>query len=269
MVFQFSFVFQATFIELPSEIFQQSSKTHFEPKRFELRRKVSTESSKRHFTCPEEHFYKNNMLTSWNNFRLWARKCRICGGKFAALLSNLHFCLRMGNWKNSFERFFIFHIFSDLQVTFFGFFCWIILGMVVKTAFFMPRRTYAIEKIFWQNFFYSISDYEGYFRKLPLKFLMHGCQDYSLRVQGRTLRRVPDYEGKFLNFHWNFLGMVVKTTVYVFRGALWERLSFFWDFFRIVFGLWAIIVQTSVETFQQRCQNWILRVQRTSRFSLQ
>ena len=122
LVFQFSLVFKAKFIELPAEIFQQSSKMHFEPKLFDLWRIFWTESSEMHFTCPEEHFYKNNMLTSWNNFRLWARKCRICGGKFAALLSNLHFCLRMGNWKNSFERFFIFLIFSDVQGTFFGFF---------------------------------------------------------------------------------------------------------------------------------------------------
>ena len=107
--------------------------------------------------------------------------------------------------------------------------------MVVKAAFFMPRRTYAIGKIFWQNFFLSVSEYEGYFLKLPLKYLMHGCQNYNLRVQRSTLRKV----------------------------------SFFWDFFKIVFGLWAIIVQTSGETFQQRCQNCIPRVQRTSRFSLQ
>ena len=56
---------------------------------------------------------------------------------------------------------------------------------------------------------------------------MHGCQNYSLFVQRSTLSRVPDYEGKFLHFHWNILGMVVKTTAYVFRGAPWGRLSFF------------------------------------------
>ena len=121
MVFQVSLVFQAKFIELPAERFQQLSKLHFEPKLFKLWRNLSTESSKRHFKCPEEHFDKNNMLTLLNNFRLWARKCRICGGKFEALLSNLHFCLRMGNWKNSFERIFIFLIFSDVQGTVFGF----------------------------------------------------------------------------------------------------------------------------------------------------
>ena len=123
LVFQFSFVFQATFIELPAEIFQQSSKTHFEPKRFELRRKVSTESSKRHFTCPEEHFYKNNMLTLWTNFRLWARKCLICGGNFAALISNLLFCPQMGNWMKNFEGNFTFSdIFRTSREHYFGFF---------------------------------------------------------------------------------------------------------------------------------------------------
>ena len=80
--------------------------------------------------------------------------------------------------------------------------------------------------MFWQNFFLSFSDYEGYFLELPLKYLMHDCQNYKLRVQRSTLRRVPDYEGKFSNFHWNILGMVVKTTVYVFKGAPWESLSF-------------------------------------------
>ena len=107
--------------------------------------------------------------------------------------------------------------------------------MVVKTAFFMPTRNYALRKIFWQNFFKSFSDYEGYFLKLPLKYLMHGCQNYSLRVQRSTLRRVLDSEGKFLKFHWNILGMVVKTTVCVFRGAHWEKLSllrFFQNCFR-------------------------------------
>ena len=48
------------------------------------------------------------MLTLWNNFRLWARKCRMCGGNFAALLIKLLFGLQMGNWKNSFEGNFTF-----------------------------------------------------------------------------------------------------------------------------------------------------------------
>ena len=68
-----------------------------------------------------------------------------------------------------------------------------------------------------------------------MKYLMHGCQNYSLRVPRSSLRRVPDYEGKFLKFHWNILGMVVKTTVYVFRGAHWEQLSFFLTFFQNCF----------------------------------
>ena len=152
LVFQFSLVFQAKFIKLPAEIFQQSSKMHFEPKRFELRRKFSTESSKRHFTCPEEHFYKNNILTLWNNYRLWAMKCRICGGEFAALLSNLHFCLRMGNWKNSFERIFIFLIFFGCPGNIFWFFCCIIPGMVVQTEFHHPRGTYPLRIILRENF---------------------------------------------------------------------------------------------------------------------
>ena len=94
----------------------------FEQRFFQLCRNFSTKLSKLNITCPEEHFYKNIMLTLWNNFRLWARKCLICCGNFAALLSNQHFCLRMGNWKNSFERIFNFSdFFSDVQGTFLGF----------------------------------------------------------------------------------------------------------------------------------------------------
>ena len=72
--------------------------------------------------------------------------------------------------------------FFGFAENFFRFFRWVILQMVVKTAFFMPRRTYAMRKTFWQNFFLSFSDYEGYFLKLPLRYLMLGCQKYSLRV---------------------------------------------------------------------------------------
>ena len=148
-------------------------------------------------------------------------------------MSNI--CFQMANWKNVSAKNFTFLFFLGPPGNFFWFFRWVILQMVVKTAFFMPKTTYAIRKTFWQNFFLSFSDYEGYFLRLPLRYLMLGCQKYRLRVQRITLRKV----------------------------------MFFWDFFKIVFGLWAIIVQTSGKNFQQRCQNCIPRVQRTSRFSLQ
>ena len=195
--------------------------------------KFSTKLSKTHFTCPREHFYKNIMLTLWNNFRLWARKCRICGGTFAALLIKLLFCLQMGISKNSFEGNFTFSDFFGRPGNIFWYFPCIIRGMVVQTEFHKPRWTYPIRKILWENF---------------LSF--------------------PDYERIISNSHWSLLGMLSKL-VYFFRGALSERLSFFWEFFKRLFGLWAIIVQTSGEMFQQRCQNFIPRVQRTSRFSLQ
>ena len=75
---------------------------------FQLCQIFSTSLSKMNFTCPEKHFDKNNMLTLWNYFRLRARKCLTCGGKIAAVLSNLLFWLQMGNWKNNFERIFTF-----------------------------------------------------------------------------------------------------------------------------------------------------------------
>ena len=46
---------------------------------------------------------------------------------------------------------------------------------------------------------------------------------------------------------------VVKTSLLVHRRTLTKVNSF--EFFRIVFGLWAIIVETSGEKFQQSCPN--------------
>ena len=156
-------------------MFQQSSKMHFEPKLFELWQKFSTESSKRHFTCPEEHFDKNNMLTLWNNFRLWARKCRICGGKFAALLSNLHFCLRMGNRKNSFERIFTF---SDF----------------VRTS----REHFLVFSLYH-------SRHGGPNWIPPAKRNISIKKNFKRKFFSR-----PDYERSFLNIHWSLLGMLSK-----------------------------------------------------------
>ena len=74
------------------------------------------------------------------------------GGKFAAFLSNLHFCLRMGNWKNSFERIFIFFlIFFGRPGNIFCFFRCIIPGMVVQIEFHQPRGTYPLRKNLREN----------------------------------------------------------------------------------------------------------------------
>ena len=161
--------------------------------------KFSTKLSITHFTCPREHFYKNIMLTLWNNFRLWARKCRICGGTFAALLIKVLFCLQMGISKNSFEGNSTFSDFFGRPGNIFWYFPCIIRGMVVQTEFHKPRWTYPIRKILWENF---------------LSF--------------------PDYERIFANSHWSLLGMLSKL-VYFFRGALWERLSFFLRVFQTPF----------------------------------
>ena len=143
-----------------------------------------------HFTCPEEQFYKNIMLTLWNNFRLWARKCRICGGNFAALLIKPLFCLETGNWKNSFLGNFTFSAFFGRPAVIFWFFRCINRGMVVQTQLHKPRGTYPWRKNLGENF---------------LSF--------------------PDYERLILNIHWRLLGMLSKL-VYLFIGALWERLFF-------------------------------------------
>ena len=68
-------------------------------------------------------------------------------------ISNLLFCLQMGNWKNSFERIFTFSdFFSDVQGTFFWFFRCILRGLVVQTEFVKPRWTYPLGKNSWENF---------------------------------------------------------------------------------------------------------------------
>ena len=185
-----------------------------------------------HFTCPEEQFYKNIMLTLWNNFRLWARKCRICGGNFAALLVELLFCLQMGNWKNSFEGSF----------TFFDFF-WTSSELFLVFSKYHSRHG-------GPNWIPQVKRYisirKDFVRKL---FVLSGLW-------------APYFEHSLKSFR-----HVVKTSVLVHRSTL--RKVIFFKISKIVFGLWAIIVQTSGEKFPQRCPNCILRVQGTFRFFLQ
>ena len=199
---------------------------HFDPKLFELWRNFSTESSKMHFTCPEGHFDKNNMLTLWNNFRLWARKCRICGGKFAALLSNLQYRLQMGNWKNSFERIF----------TFFD--C------------FRTSREHFLVFLLYHS------------RHGGPNWIPQAKRNISIRKNfTRTFLSFPDYARHFLTILWSLLGMLSKLQ-FTCSKEHFEK-GFFFEIFKIVFGLWAIIIQTSGEKFFQRCPNCILRIQRT------
>ena len=185
-----------------------------------------------HFTCPEEHFYNNIMLTLWNNFRLWAKNRRIRGGKIAALLIKLLFCLQMGNWKNSFESNFTFSDF--FRTTREQFLVFSVYHSRHGGPNWIPqaKRNISIRKNFVRKLF-VLSGLWAQFLELSLKSFRH-CQNYSLLVHRSTLSKV-----------------------------------IFFEFFKIVFGLWAIIVQTSGEKVPQRCQNCILRVQRTYRVSLQ
>ena len=186
-----------------------------------------------HLTCPEEHFYKNIMLTLWNNFRFWARKYRICCGNFAALLTKLLFCHQMSNWKKKFEGNFTF---SDF--------------------FWTSREHFLVFSVYHSRL--------GGPNWIP--------QDKrNISIRRKFVRKFVVLSGLWAHFFEHSLKSfrhVVKTTVYVFRGAYWEKLSFF-EFFKIVFGLWSIIVQNAGEKVQQRCPNCILRVQRASRFFLQ
>ena len=90
----------------------------------------------------------------------------------------------------------LFYIFSDLQVTFSGFFVNHFTNGL-QNCFFQAKRNISIRKnILIKDFFHHF----------------------------RTMREF------FLNFRWNIWGMVVKTTVFVFKRALWESLSIFQDF---------------------------------------
>ena len=129
-------------------------------------------------------------------------------------------------------KFYFFWFFLDVQGTFFWFFRCIIRSLVVQTEFLKPRWTYPLGKKLWENF---------------LSF--------------------PDYGRNFLNIHWSLLGMLSKLQ-FTCSQEHFEK-GYFFEFFKIVFGLWAIIVQTSGEKFQQHFPNCILRVQGTSRVFLQ
>ena len=186
------------------------------------------------FTCPEKHFDKNSMLTLWNNFRLRARKCLICGGKIAALLSNLLFCLQMGNWKNNFERIFTFSDFFRTSREHFLVFSLYHSRHVGPNWIPPARRNISIKKSFKRKLFVLYGLWAQIF-KISLKYFTNGCQNYNLRVQRSTLR----------------------------------KLIFFWEFCKCVLRLWAIIVHTSGEKFLQRCPNCILRVKKNFSIFLQ
>ena len=145
-----------------------------------------------HFMCAEEHFYKNIMLTLWNNFRLWARNCRICCGNFAALLVKLLFCLQMSNSKKNFEGNFTFSDFfrtSREHFLVFSVYPWRLGGpnWIPQAKMNISIRKKLVRKIF------ILSGLWAHFFEHSLKSFRH----------------------------------VVKTTGYVFRGAHWEKLSFF------------------------------------------
>ena len=76
--------------------------------------------------------------------------------------------------------------------------------------------------------FFVLSGLWAQFFKILLKYFTNGCQNYNLRVQRSTLR----------------------------------NLIFFWEFCKCVLRLWAIVVDTSGDKFQQRCPNCILRVKK-------
>ena len=132
------------------------------------------------------------MLTLWNSLRLWARKCRICGGKFATLLVKLLFGLQMVNWKNSFEG----------NFTFFDFF-W------------TSREHFLVFSVYLS-------------RRGGPNWIPQAKRNISIRKN--FVRKLFVFSGIWADFFEHSLKSfrhVVKTTVYEFRGAPWGRLSFF------------------------------------------
>ena len=140
-------------------------------------------------------------------------------------------CIFVSGWaigRIVLKEFLPFVIFSDVQGTFFGFF------VVSVQAWWSKLNSTSQEEHIYQ---------EKLYRKL---FVFSGTWAQFFELSLKSFRHV------------------VKTTVYLFTGAIWER--FFFESFKLVFGLWSIIVQTSGENVQQRCPNCILRVERSSRF---
>ena len=169
------------------------------------------------------------MLTLWNNFRLWARKCRICGGKFAPLLVKLLFGLQMVNWKNSFEG------------------------------------NFAFSDFFWTS--------REHFLVFSVYLSRHGGPNWipqskrNISIRKKFVRKLFVLSGLWAHFFehsFKFFRHVVKTSLLVHRSTL--RKVIFLEFSKIVFGLWAIIVQTSGENVQQCFQMCILRVRGTFLF---
>ena len=131
------------------------------------------------------------MLTLWNSFRLWARKCHICGGNCTALLIKLLFGLQMGNWKNNFEGNFTF---SDLFRT--------------------SRENFLVFSVYHSKL--------GGPNWIPQAKM-------NISIRKKIVRKLFVLSGVWAQFFEHSLKSfrhVIKTTVYLFTGALWERLFF-------------------------------------------
>ena len=85
------------------------------------------------------------LLAFWNKYRLWAKKFRIFGKKFAGLLSNEHCLFPDGQLEEYFLR--------TSREQFLFFFRWIFLGMVVETDFSCQEEHIHYEKYFEKTFF--------------------------------------------------------------------------------------------------------------------
>ena len=226
LVFQFSLVFQANWLNSRRNFFSSRQKCILS-QNFSNFGETFEQNRQKSILRVQRNTLTKTLLASWNNFRLWAKRFRIRGGKFAALLSNLQFDSRGANrrivlkeilhflifFRTSREHFLVFSLYRSKH----GGPKWIPLA----------KRNISARKNFVRKFS-VLSGLGAQFFKNSLKYFTNGCQNYNLRVQRSTLTKV----------------------------------FCFWDICKRVLRLWAIIVHTSGEKFQQRCPNCILRVKK-------
>ena len=169
----------------------------FEAKLFEIWQNFSTESSKRQFTCREEH-YDENIVGFLKQISILSEKISDLRRKNCSLVIKSALLSPDGQLEKNFWRKFYF-------VIFFG----------------RPGNN------FW---FFSL--YQS--RHGDPNWIPPAKRNISIRKNfKRKFLSFPYYERNFLNIHWSLLGMLSEL-VYFFIGALWEK--FFYSIFSKLFS---------------------------------
>ena len=101
LVFQFSLVFQAKFIELPAEIFQQSSKCILSQNASNFG-ETFQQNRQKCILRVQRNTLTKTLLASWKKFHLWAKNFRIFAKKIAGVLSYEHYLFPDGQLEEYF-----------------------------------------------------------------------------------------------------------------------------------------------------------------------